>query len=107
MLGSMRTDAELGLYTAAYKIYEGLTYAPLAISTVLTPKLSGLFTMDRARHRSVALGGLAGSAALGLCVAAVAFAVATPLLVMLFGAEYVNATAPFRLLVIGLPVVFA
>src|SRR5205807_9773786 len=40
-------------------------------------------------------------------VAVVAYTVATPLLALLFGADYVEATVPFRLLVIGLPVVFA
>jgi len=107
MLGYLRTDAETGLYTAAYKIYEGLTYAPLAISTVLTPRLSGLFNADRERHKRVALGGIGGSTALGVWVAVVAFAIARPLLVTLFGADYVNAIAPFRILVVGLPVVFA
>jgi len=107
MLGYLRMDAETGLYTAAYKIYEGLTYAPLAISTVLTPRLSGLFNADRARHKRVALGGIGGSTALGVWVAVVAFAIARPLLVTLFGADYVNAIAPLRILVVGLPVVFA
>jgi len=106
MLGYLRTDAETGLYAAAYKIYEGLTYAPLAISTVLTPRLSNLFNRDRARHRRTSVAGTAGTAALGIGVAAVAFAVATPLLVLLFGAQYVAATGPFRILVLGLPVVY-
>jgi len=107
MLGYMRTDAELGLYTAAYKIYEGLTYAPLAISTVLTPKLSELFIRDRPRHGRMALFGVAGSAGLGVVAGVVAFAIASPLLVFILGAEYAAAAEPFRVLVIGLPVVFA
>ena len=107
MLGYMRTDAETGLYTAAYKIYEGFTYAPLAISTVLTPRLSELFVVDRRRHRQVAIGGVASSAALGVAVAAAAYAIARPLLVFLFGNAFAAATPPFRILAFGLPVVFA
>jgi O-antigen/teichoic acid export membrane protein len=107
MLGSMRTFAETGLYGAAYKIYEGFTYAPLALSAVLTPRLSALFTTDRLRHRRLALGGIAGSAALGTAVAFVAFLIATPLIVFLFGSTYAAATMPFRVLCVGLPVVFA
>jgi O-antigen/teichoic acid export membrane protein len=106
MLGYLRTDAETGLYAAAYKIYEGLTYAPLAISTVLTPKLSSLFHHDRVRHQRLALAGTAGSAALGVLVSGVAFAIATPLIVFLFGRDFIAATSPFRILVLGLPVVF-
>jgi O-antigen/teichoic acid export membrane protein len=106
MLGYMRTDAETGLYAAAYKIYEGLTYAPLAISTVLTPRLSELFARDRGRHRALAVGWISGSMGLGALAAAVAFLLARPLLVFLFGAGYAAATAPLRILAVGLPVVF-
>jgi O-antigen/teichoic acid export membrane protein len=107
MLGALRTDAETGLYAAAYKVYEGLTYAPLAISTVLTPKLSALFHVDRPGHRRLALIGTAGSTALGIGVALVAFALAAPIIHLLFGAGFLEAASPFRILVIGLPVVYA
>jgi O-antigen/teichoic acid export membrane protein len=107
MVGAMRTDAETGLYGAAFKIYEGFTYAPLAISSVLTPRLSALFVQDQARHRNVFLKGIAGSAALGVVVSAVGYWLATPILVLLFGADFAAATPPFRILCIGLPVVFA
>jgi O-antigen/teichoic acid export membrane protein len=49
MLGYFRNDAETGLYGAAFKVYEGLTYAATAISAVLTPRLSALFISDRTR----------------------------------------------------------
>jgi O-antigen/teichoic acid export membrane protein len=107
MLGYLRTDAETGLYVAAFKIYEGFTYGPLAISAVLTPRLSALFTRDRLRHGRLALLGVGASAAIGVAVACVAFLLATPILVFLFGAAYAAATVPFQILCIGLPVVFA
>ncbi|HZR26951.1 MAG TPA: flippase [Vicinamibacterales bacterium] len=107
MLGSMRTDAETGLYAVAYRIYEGFTYGALALSTVLTPRLSALFTSDRGQHRRLALGGVFASAGLGTVIAVVAFAIATPLLVFLYGPDYAAATAAFRILCVGLPVVFA
>jgi len=107
MLGYLRTDAETGLYAAAYRIYEGFTYAALALSTVLTPRLSALFTSDRTMHRRLSIGGTSGSAAFGAAVAVVAFVIATPLLVLLFGPDYAAATSPFRILVVGLPIVFA
>lgn len=107
MLGVLRTNAETGLYGAAYKIYEGFTYAPMALSAVLTPRLSALFARDRARHRRLALGGTFGAAALAVLVGGVGYAFATPILVLLFGPGFEGATAPFRVLCTGLPVVFA
>ena len=106
MLGYLRTDAETGLYAVAYRIYEGFTYGALALSAVLTPRLSALFVTDRAQHRQLAVGGVVGASALGAAIAAVGFAVATPLLAFLFGAQYGAATPAFRILCVGLPVVF-
>ena len=40
-------------------------------------------------------------------VGVAAFVIATPLLVFLFGPDYAAATAAFRILCVGLPVVFA
>lgn len=107
MLGYLRTDAETGLYAVAYRIYEGFTYGALALSTVLTPRLSALFTTDRSQHRTLALGGVFGSAGVGTLVGVAAFLLATPLLVFLYGADYAAATSSLRILAVGLPVVFA
>ncbi len=73
MLGYFRNDAETGLYGAAFKIYEGLTYAATAISAVLTPRLSALFVSDRTRHRQMSIGGVAGTAGIGALIAIVGF----------------------------------
>jgi O-antigen/teichoic acid export membrane protein len=107
MLGVMRTDLETGLYTAAYRVYEGLTYAPSVIAAVLTPRLSNLFVADRQKHRHLALAGLAAAIALALGIGAVGFASAAPLVVLLFGSEFAMAAGPFRILCLGLGFVFA
>ncbi len=106
MLGVLRTDAETGLYAAAYKVYQGFTYAPMAISAVLTPRLSALFVSDPTRHRVMSLRGALGSAGLAIIVGGAGYVLATPLLVLLFGADYAAATPAFRILCLGLPIVF-
>jgi O-antigen/teichoic acid export membrane protein len=107
MLGVMRGNVETGLYAAAYRTYEGMSYLPSIIAAVLTPRLSELFVSNRGEHRRVALLGLAGSAGLALLVGAAAYVLATPLLVGLFGADFAPAASPFRILCLGLPLVFA
>jgi len=107
MLGVMRGDVETGLYTAAYRVYEGMSYAPSVIAAVLTPRLSALFVSDRARHRRLALLGLGASTALAVLLGAVAFQLATPLMTWLFGGDFAPAAAPFRILCVGLGFVFA
>ena len=107
MLGVMRTDAETGLYTAAYRAYEGLSYPAAAIAAVLTPRLSALFRTDRGRHRRLAISGLAGAAALAIVISAVAYLLASPLMTGIFGSDFAPAAAPFRILSVGLSFVFA
>jgi O-antigen/teichoic acid export membrane protein len=107
MLGVMRTDVETGLYTAAYRVYEGMSYAPSVIAAVLTPRLSGLFVTDRPQHRRLALAGLLGSVALGFLLAAVAYGFAAPIMTLLFGRPFVLAAAPLRILCLGLVFLFA
>ncbi len=107
MLGYFRNDAETGLYGAAFKVYEGLTYAATAISAVLTPRLSALFVSDRSKHRQMSIGGVAGTAGIGALIAIAGFMLALPLLTIPFGNAFVGAVPPFRILCAGLPVVFA
>lgn len=107
MLGVMRGNVETGLYAAAYRTYEGMSYLPGIIASVLTPRLSGLFVGERAAHRRLAFVGLSGSASLAVVVGGVAYVLATPLLTMLFGRPFAAAAPPFRILCIGLPLVFS
>ncbi len=107
MLGVMRGNVETGLYAAAYRTYEGMSYLPSIIASVLTPRLSDLFVSHRREHRRVALLGLAASVGLAIIVGAAAYVLATPLLVRLFGAAFAPAASPFRILCLGLPLVFA
>jgi O-antigen/teichoic acid export membrane protein len=107
MLGVMRGNVETGFYAAAYRTYEGMSYLPSIIAAVLTPRLSDLFVSNRTDHRLVALRGLAGAVALALIVGGGAYVLATPLLVALFGSPFAPAAAPFRILCLGLPLVFA
>jgi O-antigen/teichoic acid export membrane protein len=107
MLGVMRTDVETGFYTAAYRAYEGLSYPAAAIAAVLTPRLSDLFRTERGRHRRVAILGLTGAAALAIVISTVVYPLASPLMTGIFGSDFAPAAAPFRILSVGLCLVFA
>lgn len=107
MLGVMRGNVETGLYAAAYRTYEGMSYLPSIIASVLTPRLSDLFVSSRSEHKRIALTGLAGAVALAVVVGTTAYVLAMPLIVWLFGGEFAPAASPFRILCVGLPLVFA
>jgi O-antigen/teichoic acid export membrane protein len=107
MLGVWRTDVETGLYQNAYSVYEGLTYLPSVLAAVLSPRLSNLFVTDRRRHRRLALGGVALASGLAVVVGAAIFAVAPPLVELLFGSAFAGSAGPLRILSAGLALVYA
>ena len=107
ILGLMRTDAEVGWYAAAYRVYEGLTYAPSILAAVLTPRLSHLFAHDRPGHRRLLTRSLAASLALAVVLGTVAAMGARPLVTWLFGARYAAAAPPLQVLSAGAVFVFA
>ena len=107
ILGLMRTDAEVGWYAAAYSVYEGLTYAPSILAAVLTPRLSSLFTHDRAAHRSMLMRALVIAVGLAVVLGGAAALGATPIITILFGARYAAAAQPLQILAVGAVFVFA
>jgi O-antigen/teichoic acid export membrane protein len=106
ILGVMRTDAETGWYAAAYRVYEGLTYAPSVLAAVLTPRLSYLFVNDRPAMRALLRRILWLSAGLGLLLGGIAVWLAGPVVTLLFGRAYGPSAAPLQILAGGAVFVF-
>jgi O-antigen/teichoic acid export membrane protein len=107
ILGIMRSDVEVGWYSAAYRIYEGLTYAPAILAAVLTPTLSNLFVQDRVAHRRLLNRALIAALALGAALGGLVAWIAGPVLLTLFGAKYAPGIAPLQILSGGSLFVFS
>jgi len=107
MLGVMRGDVETGIYGAAYRVYEGVGYVPGVIASVLTPRLSSLYVVDRRAHVRLVFWGLLGSVAVALLVTLVGFVFAEPAMRLLFGDRFVASAQPLRVLCVGFVFVFA
>ena len=105
MLGILSTDVETGLYNAAYRVDQGLTYAPAVLSSVLTPRLSTEFVRDRARHWGLARQGLLVSVVIAIAMGAVTIVAASWGLQLLFGDQFEPAARALRILSVGLIVV--
>lgn len=105
MLSFIRTDAEVGWYNAAYKIYEGLTVFPFIICVVLYPRLSQLFVLNKKAH-----------SLLSSRVAKYMFIVSFPILICgiilskniinIFGKEFQNSVIALQILLLGVVFVF-
>lgn len=105
MLWALRSDAETGLYSAAYRLYEGLSSAPQVLHAVLIPRLASHFVRDRAAHARLSRTALSVSFVLAVPVCAGSILLANPL-VGVFGAGYAAAGLPLQILGIGFAFVF-
>ncbi len=100
MLSRLRDYSEVGLYNAAFRVYEGITIVPSIFFLVMLPRLSRLYKADREAHYR-----------LGKRVVAYMYIIAVPLfmvgfllssfLVTLFGGDYFPAATALRILLFG------
>jgi O-antigen/teichoic acid export membrane protein len=107
LLGTMRDFVEAGRYSVAYKIYEGVTYAPAIVASVLTPRLSHLWTVDRVAHARLVRQGLGLTTLLALGLGLVVWVGAPWGLVLAFGPDAIASVSALRILDAGLILVFA
>ena len=105
-LGAMRGVAETGLYGEAYRLYEGFTYAPAILASVLIPRLSHLWAVDRVAHARLVRRSLAGTALLALILGGAVWLLAPMLLTLAFRPDAVAAVSALRILAAGLVFIF-
>ncbi len=106
MLSFMRGDAEVGWYNAAYRIIEGTVVIPSTLYYALFPRLSALFSEDPAALRSVTERGLKAVIGAGFLLAGMGTLLATPLMIVIYGADYAPSIISFRILSSSLPFFF-
>ncbi len=107
MLGVMAGDQQTGLYSAAYRIYEGAAYGAAVLSAVLTPRLSSEFVRDRVRFAALARMGLLASVAIAAVLGVIVAAIAAPLLSRLFlDPSFAKAARALQILCVCLLVTF-
>ena len=106
MLFVLRSEAETGLYSAAYRIYEGLSNVAQVLQAVLIPRLAAQFATDVEAHGRLSRRGLAVALGLAVPVGAGAISVAGFLVPALFGIEYAASAPVLQVLAGGLVFVF-
>lgn len=104
-LRALAGDAELGLYAAAYKLFEGSMLLPAALLAATFPALA------RARDHAPAQRLLERRLALALLLSGAAVAAlfalgAGPLLALLYGPRYAASAAPLRALGAAVPLLY-
>lgn len=102
MLSIIKTDSEVGLYNASYKIYEGLIIFPVIIGTVLMPRLSQYYKTNHMAFKELFSNGLKYIIILGLIVTTNGLLLSKTIIPILFGIEYNMASISLNILLIGI-----
>lgn len=106
MLSRMRNDAEVGWYSAAYRLVEGLIFVPMILQYVLFPRLSVVHLESRSKVEMLLRKACRHLIAAGLPIAAIGILLAGPVVHAVYGAQYAPATPALQILLLSLPLMF-
>ncbi|MBI4552796.1 MAG: flippase [Candidatus Latescibacteria bacterium] len=99
MLAKMRGEQEVGWYGAASRLTSTLTLIPMMCATAMFPVASRLYHESREAVRPLFVGLVRPMIILGLPIAVGTSLLVRPLILLLYGLQYVPAAAALRLLV--------
>jgi O-antigen/teichoic acid export membrane protein len=99
------TDAEIGAYSAAYKVFEGLMIVPaVVLAATFTPLARAKADPDRQRSWEGAL--VAVLLALGLLVGGVVYLESQRIVALVYRGGFARAIPSLRVLAIAVPILF-
>jgi len=102
MLSVMRDFSEVGLYNAAFKIYEGITIIPTIFWLVILPRLSELYTTDPGYHKRLAIKSVKYMFVTGLPTLTYGILFSNFLITFFFKGEYTPAISTLQILFFGI-----
>ena len=101
MLRWLRDEGAVGLYSAAYRFLDAVILLAATLGGSFYPRLSNMMARDLDGVRDILEYTWKPMLALGLPVASGAFFVAQPLIVVLFGREFIDAAPLLQILIWG------
>ncbi|MBN2088565.1 flippase, partial [candidate division KSB1 bacterium] len=102
MLSVMRNFSEVGLYNAAFKIYEGITIIPTIFWLVILPRLSELYPTDPGYHKRLAIKSVKYMFVTGLPTLTYGILFSHFLITFFFKGEYTPAVVTLQILFFGI-----
>ncbi len=102
MLSLMRPYGDVGLYNAAFRIYEGITIIPTVFWLVFLPRLSEMAETERERHRKLAAQSVKYMVVAGLPTLTIGILFSDFLIHFFFQSEYAAAVPTLKILFLGL-----
>ncbi len=102
MLSLMRNFSEVGLYNAAFKIYEGITVIPTIFWLVILPRLSELYPINPGQHQRLAIKSIKYMFVAGLPVLTYGILFSEFFINFFFKGEFAPAVVTLQVLFLGI-----
>jgi len=106
ILSILKPTADVGIYGAAYKLFEIAITPPTFFLNALYPVLIKKFAEDQAHFRTLVRYSIIGLAAFSAVVALIAIFLAPTIVSLIYGDRFAGAVLPFRLLFASLPIFY-
>ena len=106
LLSVLRGSADVGIYNAAYKIIENLTFFPAMIAGLVLPLFSRYIFHDPEKFHLVANKTFKVFVVFAAPLAIGGFFLAEPLVLLIGGPEFLAAALPLRILIFSLAAIF-
>lgn len=106
MLERMKGFADVGTYSAAYRLYEGLFFIPNAIYGSLYPVFSRLHAAENSGITGVLKQGLFLSMIAGMVIGGLVIAIREPIISILYGPQFIESSQVLAILSAALPFTF-
>jgi O-antigen/teichoic acid export membrane protein len=104
LVRALSGDAEVGLYSAAYRVFEALLILPSAVMAVALPRLAR--AQDSPRWTLLEARLAAGLTALGVLVSLPVYFARAAIVTLAFGPDFARAAASLRILALTVPACF-
>lgn len=101
MLSRLRDFGEVGLYNAAFRIFEGVTILPTVFFMVMLPRLSKLAVENEEEHRILAVRVVKYMFILAAPITVLGM-IYSPILIGIFGKDFPRAALTLRILFTGI-----
>jgi len=102
MLSKLATEEAVGLYGAAYKVTFAFQFLPMSFAAAIYPAMSEYYVKDRAKLSAIFAKALKYLAIVVLPLSFGIAVLANPLVNLIYGSAFAEATVPLRIIIFSL-----
>lgn len=102
MLSLIRSEVDVGLYNAGYRLFDGMMLLPMVLYQAVSPQLHRLYESNQRAHFELAQRAIKYGAVGSALITGCGIVIAPEILHVLFGEEFEGGVGAFRILLVGL-----